>query len=190
MMRRPPRSTLFPYTTLFRSPAKLGLGEATLDAARAAGLDAVTVGVRPESFRLAAEGDAGDALPVEVTVVEELGADSYVYGSIRIGDEAHDIIARVGGRTPPAKGETVKLLPKLDELHVFNPKTGARLPSLRAPGSGTTAGHGAPADGRLGHPEPARPALVDAARRVAARPARLAAPRHLAARRALRPARG
>src|SRR5688572_30981381 len=65
MMRRPPRSTLFPYTTLFRSPAKLGLGEATLDAARAAGLDAVTVGVRPESFRLAAEGDAGDALRSE-----------------------------------------------------------------------------------------------------------------------------
>src|SRR3712207_8176952 len=29
MMRRPPRSTLFPYTTLFRSPA-LGKGERSL----------------------------------------------------------------------------------------------------------------------------------------------------------------
>src|SRR5258707_10325640 len=26
MIRRPPRSTLFPYTTLFRSPLKSGLG--------------------------------------------------------------------------------------------------------------------------------------------------------------------
>src|SRR3989442_10545846 len=26
MIRRPPRSTLFPYTTLFRSPQKLGAG--------------------------------------------------------------------------------------------------------------------------------------------------------------------
>src|SRR3712207_6910877 len=27
MIRRPPRSTLFPYTTLFRSPARLAVGE-------------------------------------------------------------------------------------------------------------------------------------------------------------------
>src|SRR5256885_15175798 len=27
MIRRPPRSTLFPYTTLFRSPGGTGLGE-------------------------------------------------------------------------------------------------------------------------------------------------------------------
>src|SRR5687768_18277137 len=26
MLRRPPRSTLFPYTTLFRSPSTLGIG--------------------------------------------------------------------------------------------------------------------------------------------------------------------
>src|SRR5882724_10199445 len=29
MIRRPPRSTLFPYTTLFRSPARLALGDAS-----------------------------------------------------------------------------------------------------------------------------------------------------------------
>src|SRR3989441_13083331 len=34
MIRRPPRSTLFPYTTLFRS-GRLGVGYATLEAARA-----------------------------------------------------------------------------------------------------------------------------------------------------------
>src|SRR2546430_7985102 len=30
MIRRPPRSTLFPYTTLFRSPTKLPLARRTL----------------------------------------------------------------------------------------------------------------------------------------------------------------
>src|SRR2546427_7628268 len=32
MIRRPPRSTLFPYTTLFRSRPRDGLGEIRLDA--------------------------------------------------------------------------------------------------------------------------------------------------------------
>src|SRR2546430_17608097 len=31
MIRRPPRSTLFPYTTLFRSGRAFGIGERTLD---------------------------------------------------------------------------------------------------------------------------------------------------------------
>src|SRR2546430_3693344 len=39
MIRRPPRSTLFPYTTLFRSCAPLLHGD--LDAATQAGADAV-----------------------------------------------------------------------------------------------------------------------------------------------------
>src|SRR5260221_8662205 len=34
MIRRPPRSTLFPYTTLFRSQAKVGSGRADLSVAR------------------------------------------------------------------------------------------------------------------------------------------------------------
>src|SRR5258708_31944373 len=35
MIRRPPRSTLFPYTTLFRSPAALEKGALLLTGARA-----------------------------------------------------------------------------------------------------------------------------------------------------------
>src|SRR5258707_2126734 len=31
MIRRPPRSTLFPYTTLFRSPTELGYVKGTVD---------------------------------------------------------------------------------------------------------------------------------------------------------------
>src|SRR2546425_8583791 len=33
MIRRPPRSTLFPYTTLFRSADELALGDVQVDAA-------------------------------------------------------------------------------------------------------------------------------------------------------------
>src|SRR3712207_7102498 len=55
MIRRPPRSTLFPYTTLFRSQrlggaVPAGVGEVRPRLARAVGgqLDAVAVGVRSE----------------------------------------------------------------------------------------------------------------------------------------------
>src|SRR3712207_7588674 len=45
MIRRPPRSTLFPYTTLFRSeevePEELVLGQETVDFRRVAGLQRV-----------------------------------------------------------------------------------------------------------------------------------------------------
>src|SRR5262245_62300460 len=48
MIRRPPRSTLFPYTTLFRSCwARASLGRAEIDVARRVMNDAA-VGVRSE----------------------------------------------------------------------------------------------------------------------------------------------
>src|SRR3712207_9306269 len=40
MMRRPPRSTLFPYTTLFRSEAALGAGPDVVAGERLVGVDA------------------------------------------------------------------------------------------------------------------------------------------------------
>src|SRR3989449_11234996 len=44
MIRRPPRSTLFPYTTLFRSlVAKTQLDRGRIDVARALGLDPATL---------------------------------------------------------------------------------------------------------------------------------------------------
>src|SRR3712207_7221945 len=54
MIRRPPRSTLFPYTTLFRS---IGLGPVV-----EAALDSVRQAADAKAIRLGAEFDAGPDL--------------------------------------------------------------------------------------------------------------------------------
>src|SRR5919107_1339991 len=63
----------------------------------------VTVGVRPENWRLVGENEG---LPVRVTVVEELGADSFVYGTSDAEGAPSHVIVRVSGRDiHPQKGE-------------------------------------------------------------------------------------
>ncbi|MGY5763644.1 ABC transporter ATP-binding protein [Brachybacterium sp. DNPG3] len=85
----------------------------------------VTVGIRPEDLELVGEGQG---IAIDVDVVEELGADAFIYGR-RAGAEetAKPFIARVDGRRPPAKGETVYFRPKQDHLHLFDAKSGQRL---------------------------------------------------------------
>jgi multiple sugar transport system ATP-binding protein len=93
----------------------------------------VTVGVRPEHFdivgdqttSLAKDEPAGVA--VTVNVVEELGADGYVYGTAEIGGTPTDIVVRVGGRNVPMKGEVLHVVPRAGETHVFSTSTGERL---------------------------------------------------------------
>jgi multiple sugar transport system ATP-binding protein len=82
----------------------------------------VVLGVRPEDLELSAQG-----LPIEVDVVEELGADAYVYGRTRVGDTEHQIIARVDGRRPPAKGEVLHVTPRQGHVHLFDVGSGERL---------------------------------------------------------------
>ena len=89
------------------------------------GAERVTFGVRPEAFVLTSDADA--ALAVTVNVVEELGADAYIYGTASVGGADQDIVARVDGRRPPMKGETVHLKVDPEETHVFSVKTGERL---------------------------------------------------------------
>jgi multiple sugar transport system ATP-binding protein len=84
----------------------------------------VTVGVRPEDMDLVSEGEG---LATVVNLVEELGADAYVYGTAEVDGQQHDIIARVDGRRPPAKGEKVSFAPKQGHLHLFSTETGERL---------------------------------------------------------------
>jgi multiple sugar transport system ATP-binding protein len=86
----------------------------------------VTVGVRPEHFDVAGP-DAELGLAVTVNVVEELGADAYVYGTAKVGDDSKDLVVRVSGRDVPEKGSTLHIVPRSGETHVFSTSTGERL---------------------------------------------------------------
>ncbi|MFJ5225502.1 ABC transporter ATP-binding protein [Streptomyces sp. NPDC088400] len=106
-----------------------------LAAASEKGDKTVTVGVRPEHFDIAEEGgtagalskDAPAGLAVTVNVVEELGADGYVYGTADLGSEKKDLVVRVNGRAVPEKGAQLHVVPRAGETHVFSTSTGERL---------------------------------------------------------------
>ncbi|MDB1088022.1 sn-glycerol-3-phosphate ABC transporter ATP-binding protein UgpC [Streptomyces sp. ACA25] len=97
----------------------------------------VVVGCRPEHFDIVettgapslAKDDPTDAagLPVQVNVVEELGADGYVYGTSDVDGETKDLVIRVGGRQIPEKGATLHVVPRPGEVHVFAASSGERL---------------------------------------------------------------
>ncbi len=95
-------------------------------AARAAAGDRVTIGVRPEAWRIV--GAAADGLALRVAVVEELGSDAYVYGSITTGDRDVDLVVRVGAEDAPRKNETIRIVADPEALHVFDTASGDRLP--------------------------------------------------------------
>ncbi|MCU7824073.1 ABC transporter ATP-binding protein [Kitasatospora sp. DSM 101779] len=86
----------------------------------------VTVGIRPEHFQIVTGGGI-EGVAVTVNVVEELGADGYVYGTTKIGGDDTDIVVRVHGRQVPQKGETIHVVPTGGETHVFSTSTGLRL---------------------------------------------------------------
>jgi multiple sugar transport system ATP-binding protein len=94
------------------------------DILNAAAGNTVTLGVRPEDLVLTS---AGDGLQVEVDVVEELGADAYIYGHTTLNGKDHDMVARVDGRRPPMKGDTVYVRPEQGHVHLFDSTSGARL---------------------------------------------------------------
>jgi multiple sugar transport system ATP-binding protein len=119
-----------PAMNLFDSAVKDGgvqLGATVLPVSRetldGAGSN-VTLGVRPEDVMLSEDGSG---LPITVEVVEELGADSYIYGVADGGDVSKPIIARVDGRRPPEKGSTVRVTAQPDHVHLFHSETGERL---------------------------------------------------------------
>ncbi|NJQ14596.1 ABC transporter ATP-binding protein [Streptomyces bohaiensis] len=96
----------------------------------------VVVGCRPEHFdivensgtELAKDDPSGAAgLAVTVNVVEELGADGYIYGTAEVNGETKDLVVRVGGRQIPEKGATLHVVPRAGETHVFATSTGERL---------------------------------------------------------------
>ncbi|GMA40974.1 ABC transporter ATP-binding protein [Mobilicoccus caccae] len=117
-----------PAMNLFEVPVEgdgVRFGDATIQADLGTRPESgtVTLGIRPEDLTIADRG-----LPVTVQVVEELGADAYIYTQ-QDDDPATErpVVIRVDGRTPPAKGDRVHLVPKGDHVHYFDSRTGERL---------------------------------------------------------------
>ncbi len=86
------------------------------------GWSKLVVGLRPESLDLAPEG-----VPARVQVVEEVGADAFVFCTADLGRGPVKLVARVETRSAPARDERVALRPRANEAHLFDPDTGVRL---------------------------------------------------------------
>ncbi|QUH01836.1 sn-glycerol-3-phosphate ABC transporter ATP-binding protein UgpC [Saccharopolyspora erythraea] len=95
--------------------------------AGAGDLEEITFGVRPEALSLTSSDDDG-GLAMTVELVEELGADALVHGSIDVNGSQERFVVRADGRTPPELGQKVTVaLRDRSEIHLFHPETGARL---------------------------------------------------------------
>jgi multiple sugar transport system ATP-binding protein len=109
----------------------LGNKSVPLPAATAAALtkqghDKVILGFRPEDLRIS---DSPDAWPVEVLLVEGLGADVYVYTEVELPGGKQQVVVRTDGRTHPRRGSTLNLEAVAQHQHMFDAETGQRLPT-------------------------------------------------------------
>ncbi len=85
----------------------------------------ITVGVRPEAWRQVSAEAGG--LPVTVTVVEELGADGFVYGTCDVEGTPSNVIVRISGRDTVRRGDVIYVTTDPAHVHVFDTESGARL---------------------------------------------------------------
>jgi multiple sugar transport system ATP-binding protein len=83
---------------------------------------AVTIGLRPNDVRVA----SGGGLDAVIDVVEELGSEAFLY--CRVDDVERPVVARTDGLSGARAGDRVSLLPKPGGVHLFDSRTGARLP--------------------------------------------------------------
>jgi sn-glycerol 3-phosphate transport system ATP-binding protein len=104
----------------------------------------VVVGIRPEGLRPVAETDAGPGLAVQVDVVEPLGDEVLVHGSVAARDagvqiepEEATLLVQTSDRAAmtvrlepdarPAEGSTLHLRVEPKTVHLFDAATGAAL---------------------------------------------------------------
>jgi multiple sugar transport system ATP-binding protein len=98
---------------------------------------AVLAGARPEALRIT---DEAAGIGGRVTLVEELGSDAYLHLLTELGGDTRTLVARVhDDRTPPARGETVRLSLSADAIHLFDADDGQRIATDRQPGPGTVS---------------------------------------------------
>jgi multiple sugar transport system ATP-binding protein len=83
----------------------------------------VTVGLRPEDLVVS----KSEGIAVEIDVIEELGADAFLYGSAVIEGAKTDVIARIGSVSSLRSGDKVYLKPQGGITHLFDLSTGLRL---------------------------------------------------------------
>jgi len=105
----------------------LRVGEYTLPLPREVlgkATDGVVVGVRPEHFEIASDTNG---IPIKVTLVEELGADAYIYGTTDVQGTPGHLVVRGAARRDVAKGATVHVGADPERIHVFDKATEQRL---------------------------------------------------------------
>jgi multiple sugar transport system ATP-binding protein len=107
----------------------LTLGEVSIALDRqtraAAGDGRIVLGVRPEHLRRAADSAPGVRMIIEM--VEELGADTYVYGRLDAEGDSSPIVARLGGGDVPDVGSTIRLALDDKRVHLFSEGSGERI---------------------------------------------------------------
>jgi len=81
----------------------------------------ITVGLRPEDVTVAKTG-----LALEVDVVEELGADAFIYGSVVLGGVKSDVTVRVESNGSVKAGSKIFIAPS-GNPHLFDVESGLRL---------------------------------------------------------------
>jgi ABC-type sugar transport system ATPase subunit len=115
----------------------------------------LVVGVRPEALRLTTGATKEQVMQVRVEVVELLGHETIVYGSIRghrvatastgagipsLPSDRAIVIARLDARRQPAVGETIPLGISLEDVHLFDAKSGEPVARPAPLPSGPLAG--------------------------------------------------
>jgi multiple sugar transport system ATP-binding protein len=123
-----PAMNLFDGTLTREAGAfQLRSGGLTVELGRLDGADAfpqsVTMGVRPENLRFAAEGESVGVIPVRVELVEPLGSEIFLHA--RVADRA--LVARIGPDHPVRAGDAVRLALDVRRLHFFDAGSGAAL---------------------------------------------------------------
>jgi multiple sugar transport system ATP-binding protein len=88
------------------------------------GTNGKVVGFRPEHLDIAGDGEG---ISARVEVVEDIGADVYVFCSADVKGEQTRLVARTDVRNAPQQGERVSLRPRAEEAHLFDSDTGERL---------------------------------------------------------------
>jgi multiple sugar transport system ATP-binding protein len=88
------------------------------------GTNGKVVGFRPEHLDIAGDGEG---ISARVEVVEDIGADVYVFCSADVKGEQTRLVARTDVRNAPQQGERVSLRPRAEEAHLFDTDTGERL---------------------------------------------------------------